>query len=79
MSNGRYLKYVNDRLFEVVKSYKVNQMIVPKRHPDKIDQQLLGLYVKYHDGNHVLREGDKLLICREVEDAQIIEDESKIN
>ena len=73
MSNGRYLKYVNDRLFEVVKSYKVSQMIVPKRHEHRIDKELLGLYVNYHDANHVLREGDKLLICREVEDAQIIE------
>ena len=50
-----------------------------QKRRNKIDQQLLGLYVKYHDANHVLREGDNLLICREVEDAQIIEDESKIN
>ena len=73
MSNGRYLKYVNDRLFEVVKSYKVSQMVVPKRHEHRIDKELLGLYVDYHRGNHVLREGDNLLICREVEDAQIVE------
>jgi len=79
MMYGSYLKYVNDRLFQVVKTYKINQMIIPKKHDSKIDQQLLGLYVKYHDANHVLREGDNLLICREVEDAQIIEDESKIN
>ena len=79
MSNGRYLKYVNDRLFEVLKAYKVQQMIIPKKHDSRIDQKLLGLYVDFHGGNHVLREGDKLLICREVEDAQIIEDESKIN
>jgi hypothetical protein len=54
-------------------------MIIPKKHDSRIDQKLLGLYVDFHGGNHVLREGDKLLICREVEDAQIIEDESKIN
>ena len=76
MMYGSYLKYVNDRLFQVVKTYKVNQMIIPKKHDSKIDQQL---YVDFHGGNHVLREGDNLLICREVEDAQIIEDESKIN
>ena len=44
MMYGSYLKYVNDRLFQVVKTYKVNQMIIPKKHDSKIDQQLLGLY-----------------------------------
>ena len=71
---GTYLKYVNDRLFEVLRSYPVQQMIIPKRHPDRIDKTLLGLYVDRYGGNHVLREGDRLLICREVEDAQIIEE-----
>jgi hypothetical protein len=70
---GAYLKYVNSRLFEVIKSYPARQMIIPKKHESRIDKKLLGLYVDYYNGDHVLREDDRLLICREVEDAQIIE------
>ena len=70
---GTYLKYVNNRLFEVLKSYPARQMIIPKKHESRIDKKLLDLYVDYYNGGHVLREDDRLLICREVEDAQIIE------
>ena len=52
MMYGSYLKYVNDRLFQVVKTYKVSQMIIPKKHDSKIDKELLGLYVNYHDQLH---------------------------
>ena len=71
---GTYLKYVNDRLFEVLRSYPPQQMIIPKKHESKIDQKLLGLYVDHYGGTNVLREDNRLLICREVEDAQIIEE-----
>ena len=50
----------------------VNNMIIPKRHPSRIDKELLGLWVNHLGGDHVLREGDKLLICRTVEDAVIV-------
>ena len=73
---GSYLKYVNDRLFKILRAIPAEQMIVPKRHPNKLDKELIGLWVHHLGGNHVLREGDKILICEEIEDAQIIEDEN---
>ncbi len=67
---GSYLKYVNDRCFQVLRSIPAEQMIVPKRHPSKLDKELIGLWVHHLDGNHVLRDGDRILICREVEDIE---------
>jgi|TARA_B100001287_G_scaffold49249_1_gene38299 hypothetical protein len=68
---GSYIKYVNDRCFLVIREMPVHQMIIPKRHPNKIDKELLGLWVNHLGGNHVLRERDKLLICEEIEDAKV--------
>lgn len=67
------LKYVNDDLFEVLRTFKVSSMIVPKRHTHRIDKELLGLWVHYLGGDRVLREGDNLLIVRQVEDANFEE------
>ena len=67
-----HLKRVNDRLFEVLREIPVHNMIIPKRHPSRIDKELLGLWVNHLGGDHVVREGDKLLICRTVEDAVIV-------
>lgn len=66
------LKKVNDRLFEILRDMPVHNMIIPKRNPNKIDKELLGLWVNYVGGNHVLREKDRLLICKEVEEAIIV-------
>ena len=71
MGYGTRLKYVNDDLFEIIRAIKVHNCIVPKRHPNKIDKELLGLWVNHLGGNHVLRERDKLLICEEIEDAKV--------
>jgi hypothetical protein len=74
MKYGSYIKYVNDRCFEVLKEIKASNLIIPKRHPNKIDKELIGLWVHHLGGNHVLRDGDVVLICKEVEDANIIEE-----
>ncbi len=67
---GTYLKYVNDRCFQVLRELPASQMVVPKRHPHKLDKELIGLWVHHLGGNHVLRDGDKILICLEVEDIE---------
>ena len=67
------LKYVNDDLFEVLRTFKVSSMIITKRHTHRIDKELLGLWVHYLGGDRVLREGDNLLIVRQVEDANFEE------
>ena len=70
MAYGKRLKYVNDDLFEIIRAIKVHNCIIPKRHPNKIDKELLGLWVHYLGGERVLRDGDFLLIVKKVEEAQ---------
>jgi hypothetical protein len=73
MGYGRKLKYVNDSLFEVIRALKVHNLIVPKRNPNKIDKELLGLWVHHLGGERVLRDGDFLLIVKTVEEPEWIE------
>jgi hypothetical protein len=54
MKYGSYIKYVNDRCFEVLKEIKASNLIIPKRHPNKMDKELIGLWVHHLGGNHVL-------------------------
>ena len=73
MGYGRKLKYVNDSLFEVIRALKVHNLIIPKRNPNKIDKELLGLWVHHLGGERVLRDGDFLLIVKTVEEPEWIE------
>lgn len=73
MGYGRKLKYVNDSLFEVLRALKVHNLIIPKRNPNKIDKELLGLWVHHLGGERVLRDGDFLLIVKTVEEPEWIE------
>ena len=70
MAYGTRLKYVNDDLFEIIRAIKVHNCIVPKRHPNKIDKELLGLWVHHLGGERVLRDGDYLLIVKRVEEPE---------
>ena len=70
MAYGTRLKYVNDDLFEIIRAMKVHNFIIPKRHPNKIDKELLGLWVHYLGGERVLRDGDYLLIVKGVEEPE---------
>ena len=68
------LIYVNDDCYEIIRVMATHNFIVPKRHPNRLDKELIGLWVHHLGGNHVLRDGDKVLICKEVEEANIIEE-----
>ena len=41
-----------------------------KRNPNKIDKELLGLWVHHLGGERVLRDGDYLLIVKAVEEPE---------
>ena len=53
MGYGTRLKYVNDDLFEIIRAIKVHNCIVPKRHPNKIDKELIVLWVHPLVGDRV--------------------------
>ena len=50
------------------------KVIDPNEYDTKMDKELIGLWVHHLGGNHVLRDGDVVLICKEVEEANIIEE-----
>ena len=44
---------------------------------NSINKEVLGLYVHEKRGNHVLQRDNKFLICEEIEDAKVIEDNAQ--
>ena len=65
---------VNDDLFQIVREFKPSYFLTDPQRPNWINQKFLGLWVHHLDCDRVLRRDDKLLICRTIEDAKIIED-----
>lgn len=65
---------VNDDLFQIVREFKPSYFLTDPKRPNWINQKLLGLWVHHLDCDKVLRRDGKLLICRTIEDAKIIED-----
>ena len=52
------------KLYKVLRYIKVHNLV----KNGAIDQKMLGLWVKWEGGDHVLREGDTLLICETIQD-----------
>jgi len=42
---------------------------------NSVNQKVLGMYVHYKGGDHVLQRDNKFLICETIEEAVIIEDD----
>jgi len=59
----------DDVMYEVVSSIPAHMFA----NKDKtINQQVLGMYVNEHGADKVLQREDKFLICKQIEEAQII-------
>jgi len=67
---NRELITKDDKMYEVVSSVSSHMFL----NKDKsLNQQVLGLYVNEYKGDRVLQREDKFLICKQIEEAQIIE------
>jgi hypothetical protein len=67
---NRELITKDDKMYEVVSSVSSHMFL----NKDKsLNQQVLGMYVNEHNGDRVLQREDKFLICKQIEEAQIIE------
>ena len=67
---NRELINKDDKMYEVVSSVSSHMFL----NKDKsLNQQVLGMYVNEHNGDRVLQREDKFLICKQIEEAQIIE------
>jgi len=58
-----------DILYEIVKSVNAHMFA---NKDGSVKQQVLGMYVNDHDGDRVLQREGKFLICKIVEEANII-------
>ena len=61
--------YKDGLAFEILKEISAHMFV---NKDGSINQQVLGMYVNDWDGDRVLQREDKFLICRTVEEAQII-------
>jgi hypothetical protein len=61
--------YKDGLAFEILKEISAHMFT---NKDGSINQQVLGMYVNEWDGDRVLQREDKFLICRTVEEAQII-------
>ena len=65
---------VNDDLLEVVKVMRPSYFVTDRKCPNWINQKLLGLWVNHLECDRVVRKDNQILICRIIEEAQIIEE-----
>ena len=58
-----------DIMYEIVSEVAAHMFL----NKDKsINQQVLGMYVNDHKADRVLQREDKFLVCKQIEEAQII-------
>jgi|TARA_B100001939_G_scaffold316587_1_gene302613 hypothetical protein len=64
---------VNDDLYQIIREFNPHQFLTDPKRPNWINQEYLGLWVHYLECDRVLRRNNKLLICRKIEEATIVE------
>tara|TARA_A100001015_G_scaffold116612_1_gene129387 strand:- start:1544 stop:1759 length:216 start_codon:yes stop_codon:yes gene_type:complete len=64
---------VNDDLYQIIREFYPHQFLTDPTRPNWINQEYLGLWVHHLDCDRVLRRNNKLLICKKIEEATIIE------
>jgi|TARA_R110000824_G_C14659705_1_gene617653 hypothetical protein len=66
---NRELIIKGDIMYEIVSEVPAHMFL----NKDKsINQQVLGMYVNDHKADRVLQREDKFLVCKQIEEAQII-------
>jgi hypothetical protein len=64
--------YVGDVMLEILREFNPNYFVTEK-NSNTVNQKLLGIWVDHLGGDRVIHTNDKFLICRTIEEAQIIE------
>jgi hypothetical protein len=65
--------YVGDVMLEILREFNPNYFVTDK-NSNVVNQKLLGIWVDHLDGDRVIHTNDKFLICRTIEEAQIVEE-----
>ena len=61
---------IEDKLYQILKSFNPSYFT---NKTDEINKKLLGLWVSYLGGDRVVQNNNKFLICKQIEEAQIVE------
>ena len=62
--------YYENKAYEIITEIPISNFL----NKDKsVNEQVLGMYVNDWGGNKVLQKENKFLICKQIEEAQIIE------
>jgi hypothetical protein len=64
--------HVGDDLLEILREFNPNYFITDKVG-NRVNEKLLGMWVDHLNGDRVISKDNKFLICRTIEEAQIIE------
>ena len=62
---------VNDVLLQIIRDFNPEYFVTDKGS-NQMNQKLIGLWVQHLEGDRVVRQDDRILICRTIEDATII-------
>ena len=64
--------YVGNDLLEILREFNPSYFITDKTG-NRVNEKLLGLWVDHLMGDRVINKDNKFLICRTIEEAQIVE------
>lgn len=72
----RNIIYNGNKCYSILNVIPVSNF---KNSDGNINKRVLGMYVNEVGGNHVLQKQNNILICKEVEEAEIVEENSVEN
>lgn len=64
--------HVGDDLLEILREFNPSYFFTDE-NSNTVNEKLLGLWVDYLNGDRVINKDNKFLICRTIEEAQILE------
>jgi|TARA_B110000977_G_scaffold171136_1_gene222370 hypothetical protein len=62
---------VNDVLLQIIRDFNPEYFVTDKGS-NQMNQKLIGLWVQHLEGDRVVRQDNRILICRTIEEATII-------
>jgi|TARA_B110000908_G_C10102891_1_gene379403 hypothetical protein len=62
---------VGDVLLQIIRDFNPMYFVTDKSS-NEMNQKLIGMWVQHLEGDRVVRQDDRILICRTIEDATII-------
>ena len=65
------LVQINDVILQIVRDFAPHYFVTDK-DSNKMNQELIGMWVDYLGADRVVRNDDRILICKTIQDAEII-------